>query len=290
MLYYFRVVPEVLFQMSIITLQTTMDAQKECVFVSEKSKIFPSTRLFFAFLLCLCFVALAIGTSNISQSMVCMVKKPESNFTCPLALEPEVQAVPCNHPKQFAWSSIQQGNSYPTKALSTVTCLGLIYSGQNFGSLFMFISGWQADRLNGKWTIVAAMIFIIISNALLPVSAGVSFALVFFLRFVQLERQNMTTVVDLFLLITDLIWGESWKWHIAVSRSDPSLVTISVNLHHTLSDMEIQNQQYTWSICWQNSSISDSSQASEMHFCPQLRLPWSLDGFHRKKDQVRWEL
>ncbi|CAA87340.1 Major facilitator superfamily (MFS) profile domain-containing protein [Caenorhabditis elegans] len=143
-----------------------MDSQKECVFVSEKSKIFPSTRLFFSFLLCLCFVALAIGTSNISQSMVCMVKKPDTNYTCPLA-EPEVEAIPCNHPKQFAWSSIQQG---------------LIYSGQNFGSLFMVITGWQADRLNGKWTIVAAMAFIIVSNAVLPISAGASFALVFFLR------------------------------------------------------------------------------------------------------------
>jgi hypothetical protein len=43
-----------------------------------KSKIFPSTRFFMALLLCLCFISLAITTSNISVALVCMVnKKPD---------------------------------------------------------------------------------------------------------------------------------------------------------------------------------------------------------------------
>ncbi|CAB3399919.1 unnamed protein product [Caenorhabditis bovis] len=144
-----------------------MDPHKECVFVSEKSRFFPSIRFFLAILLCLCYIALAIGTSNISQSMVCMVKKPDFNATCPTE-DLEVEAVPCHAAKKYNWTSMQQG---------------LIYSAQNFGSLFMLISGWQADRLNGKWTIMVGMMFLIVSSAFLPISANVSVALVFFLRF-----------------------------------------------------------------------------------------------------------
>ena len=40
----------------------------------SKSRIFPSTRFFIALLLCLCYVSLSISTSNISVSMVCMIK------------------------------------------------------------------------------------------------------------------------------------------------------------------------------------------------------------------------
>ncbi|KAI6190841.1 Sialin [Aphelenchoides bicaudatus] len=40
-----------------------------------KSRIFPSTRFFMALLLCLCFISLAITTSNISLALVCMVTK-----------------------------------------------------------------------------------------------------------------------------------------------------------------------------------------------------------------------
>ncbi|KAI1718908.1 major facilitator superfamily domain-containing protein [Ditylenchus destructor] len=40
----------------------------------HKSKIFPSTRFFIAVLLCFCFISLSITTSNISVSMICMVR------------------------------------------------------------------------------------------------------------------------------------------------------------------------------------------------------------------------
>ena len=40
-----------------------------------KSRIFPSLRFFMALLLMLCYVALAVSTSNISVSMVCMIRK-----------------------------------------------------------------------------------------------------------------------------------------------------------------------------------------------------------------------
>lgn len=42
---------------------------------SQKSRIFPSTRFFMAILLCCCFISLSVSTSNISVSMVCMVRK-----------------------------------------------------------------------------------------------------------------------------------------------------------------------------------------------------------------------
>uniref|UniRef100_A0A1I8B4R4 MFS domain-containing protein n=1 Tax=Meloidogyne hapla TaxID=6305 RepID=A0A1I8B4R4_MELHA len=42
---------------------------------SKSSRIFPSTRFFIALLLCLCYISLSISTSNISVSMVCMIKR-----------------------------------------------------------------------------------------------------------------------------------------------------------------------------------------------------------------------
>ncbi|CAI5456694.1 unnamed protein product [Caenorhabditis angaria] len=124
--------------------------------------------------------------------MVCMVQKPDTNTSCPFAKkensnsassgdgaallelnsesgnQDDVEAVPCHQAKKYKWTSFQQS---------------LLYSGQNFGSLFMFVCGWQADRLNGKWTILVALILIIIANALLPTAADISIALVFCLRF-----------------------------------------------------------------------------------------------------------
>ncbi|TKR58246.1 hypothetical protein L596_029716 [Steinernema carpocapsae] len=45
---------------------------------SRNSRIFPSTRFFMAILLCLCFISLSISTSNLSVSMVCMIRKPQN--------------------------------------------------------------------------------------------------------------------------------------------------------------------------------------------------------------------
>ncbi|CAD6189219.1 unnamed protein product [Caenorhabditis auriculariae] len=144
----------------------------ECVFVTEKSKIFPSTRFLMAGLLCFCFIALSAGTSNISQSMVCMVYKPSEsldplNITSCNHNDDEITSVPCYHSKKFAWTSMQQG---------------FVYAGQNFGSLLMVVCGWQADRLNGKWTITASLVLLIASSAFVPLAAPVSVWLVFFLR------------------------------------------------------------------------------------------------------------
>ncbi|CEF68987.1 Sialin [Strongyloides ratti] len=46
----------------------------------HSKKIFPSTRFLMAILLCACFISLSVSTSNISLSIVCMVKQP-SNVT-----------------------------------------------------------------------------------------------------------------------------------------------------------------------------------------------------------------
>ncbi|KAK5979521.1 hypothetical protein GCK32_021273, partial [Trichostrongylus colubriformis] len=56
---------------------------------------------------------------------------------------------------------------------------GAIYAAQNVGSLFMLLAGWQADRLNGKWTIAVAMTLLILSNSLIPSVASTSPWLVF---------------------------------------------------------------------------------------------------------------
>ncbi|CAK5076292.1 unnamed protein product [Meloidogyne enterolobii] len=47
---------------------------------SKSSRIFPSTRFFIALLLCLCYISLSISTSNISVSMVCMIKRTSAQF------------------------------------------------------------------------------------------------------------------------------------------------------------------------------------------------------------------
>lgn len=49
---------------------------------------------------------------------------------------------------------------------------------QNAGSLLMLLTGMQADRLNGKWTIVLALVLLVISNVLVPLLASTSVWLV----------------------------------------------------------------------------------------------------------------
>ena len=57
-----------------------------------------------------------------------------------------------------------------------------MFAAQNAGSLLMLVTGAQADRLNGKWTIVAALLLLILSNVLIPVLAYTSMWLVVLAR------------------------------------------------------------------------------------------------------------
>lgn len=58
----------------------------------------------------------------------------------------------------------------------------MVFAAQNVGSLLMLVSGTQADRLNSKWTIVAALLLLVISNAILPLVAPLSVWLVIVAR------------------------------------------------------------------------------------------------------------
>ncbi|XGW35707.1 hypothetical protein V3C99_019137 [Haemonchus contortus] len=175
------------------------------IFVSgEKSRIFPSTRFLMAIILSLCFIALSVSTSNLAQAMVCMVHQPPSSASVKKAedqtvlvarrdlsamrgrtvqgnssvrvqpcgshgslSDPDISVSPCYKGNYLPWTSEQQG---------------AIYAAQNVGSLFMLLAGWQADRLNGKWTIAVAMTLLILSNSLIPSVAPTSPWLVFVFR------------------------------------------------------------------------------------------------------------
>uniref|UniRef100_A0AAF5DG60 MFS domain-containing protein n=1 Tax=Strongyloides stercoralis TaxID=6248 RepID=A0AAF5DG60_STRER len=103
-----------------------------------------------AILLCACFISLSVSTSNISVSIVCMVKIES-----------------CSENNLLLWTSTDQG---------------IVFAAQNAGSLLMLITGTQADRLNSKWCIVIALILLIISNIIIPLLAGTSFLLVVLAR------------------------------------------------------------------------------------------------------------
>ncbi|CAD5227476.1 unnamed protein product [Bursaphelenchus okinawaensis] len=193
-----------------------------------KSKIFPSTRFFMAILLCLCFVSLAVSTSNISVAMVCMTNKiteskekvdveiqrikrsiNETDFNdlmastindteyrhdtsnmskCALAkfrkraIDLMVEYGQHVNESEIRSSTMSMESCSMKKVQWTSTDQGMIFAAQNIGSLFMLVTGTQADRLNGKWTIVISMALLIISNASLPFLSFYSFPLTLIAR------------------------------------------------------------------------------------------------------------
>uniref|UniRef100_A0A1I7YYK4 MFS domain-containing protein n=1 Tax=Steinernema glaseri TaxID=37863 RepID=A0A1I7YYK4_9BILA len=216
---------------------------------SRNSKIFPSTRFFMAVLLCLCFISLSISTSNLSVSMVCMIRKSQNMSATELKDEVTrirrslsntsfVQAemlldvldeietsngtvvgngsrpvTRCSlarlHKRAIELSAYsesehdddttrhQQEESVQIESCEgkldwSPTDQGIVFAAQNAGSLLMFFTGLQADRLNGKWTIVVALILLIVSNVLIPLLAWHSVWLVVLARV-------LTGVADSFL-------------------------------------------------------------------------------------------
>ncbi|CAD5235040.1 unnamed protein product [Bursaphelenchus xylophilus] len=197
--------------------------------LKPKSKIFPSTRFFMAILLCLCFISLAVSTSNISVAMVCMTpsmaENKENVETAIQRIKRSINETDFNDLMASTFNDTdgyRHGNSNISKCalakfrkraidlmvehgqhvndseirLSTVsmescsmkkinwtsTDQGMIFAAQNIGSLFMLVTGTQADRLNGKWTIVISMSLLIISNAALPFLSYHSFILALLAR------------------------------------------------------------------------------------------------------------
>ncbi|GMT33082.1 hypothetical protein PFISCL1PPCAC_24379, partial [Pristionchus fissidentatus] len=146
------------------------------VVVSESSKIFPSARFFMACLLCMCFISLSVATSNLSLSMVCMVRKTsnntmekQDNSSCPKKFVDDegVSVVPCSESNKVDWTPTEQG---------------FVFAAQNFGSLTMLLTGSHADKLNGKWCITVALVLLVISNAMIPLVATASVWWVFAFR------------------------------------------------------------------------------------------------------------
>uniref|UniRef100_A0A0R3S6M1 MFS domain-containing protein n=1 Tax=Elaeophora elaphi TaxID=1147741 RepID=A0A0R3S6M1_9BILA len=101
--------------------------------------LFPSIRLLVAALLCCCFIALSISTSNMAVALICMTSCPVSGYKGDLQ-----------------WRSEQEG---------------IILAAQNVGSLLMVITGLWADRINGKWMIGGSLLLCAIANVILPLMA-----------------------------------------------------------------------------------------------------------------------
>ncbi|EJW80850.1 hypothetical protein WUBG_08242, partial [Wuchereria bancrofti] len=101
--------------------------------------LFPSIRLLVAALLCCCFIALSVSTSNMAVALICMTSCTINGYKGDLQ-----------------WRSEQEG---------------IILAAQNVGSLLMVITGLWADRINGKWMIGGSLLLCAIANAVLPVMA-----------------------------------------------------------------------------------------------------------------------
>ncbi|CAJ0959192.1 unnamed protein product, partial [Mesorhabditis belari] len=118
-------------------------ARSEAGDLAEPTALFPSMRLVLAALLCCCYMALAISTSNISVGIICM-------SSCPL------------HPGlggTLDWRPSQEG---------------YVLAAQNAGNLLMLLTGMWADRLNGKWMVMASLVLCVSANAILPMVSPVS--------------------------------------------------------------------------------------------------------------------
>ncbi|KAK6111222.1 Major Facilitator Superfamily protein [Brugia pahangi] len=101
--------------------------------------LFPSIRLLVAALLCCCFIALSVSTSNMAVALICMTSCTINGYKGDLQ-----------------WRSEQEG---------------IILAAQNVGSLLMVITGLWADRINGKWMIGGSLLLCAIANTVLPVMA-----------------------------------------------------------------------------------------------------------------------
>ncbi|VBB33930.1 unnamed protein product [Acanthocheilonema viteae] len=106
---------------------------------SQPFALFPSVRLLVAALLCCCFIALSVSTSNMAVALICMTSCTVSGYKGDLQ-----------------WRSEQEG---------------IILAAQNVGSLLMIITGLWADRINGKWMIGGSLLLCAIANIILPIMA-----------------------------------------------------------------------------------------------------------------------
>ncbi|KAF8374858.1 hypothetical protein PRIPAC_81287 [Pristionchus pacificus] len=109
----------------------------------EPAVMFPSMRLLVAALLCCCFIALSVSTSNMAVALICMTSCPIHGYGGELRWKPDEE--------------------------------GYVLAAQNAGSLLMLLTGMFADRLNGKLMVCLSLILVIIGNGMLPLMAPSSF-------------------------------------------------------------------------------------------------------------------
>uniref|UniRef100_A0A183CDJ1 MFS domain-containing protein n=1 Tax=Globodera pallida TaxID=36090 RepID=A0A183CDJ1_GLOPA len=114
-------------------------------------------------------------SQKVNESSSLLSPSPDvvlSSLTKPLP-HPE-----CDHRRARRDSQIYRQTCQEAEKLPwTSTEQGLVFAGQNAGSLLMLFTGRQADRLNSKWTIVAALFLLIVSNSALPFVAPIHFLL-----------------------------------------------------------------------------------------------------------------
>uniref|UniRef100_A0A914XQ86 Major facilitator superfamily (MFS) profile domain-containing protein n=1 Tax=Plectus sambesii TaxID=2011161 RepID=A0A914XQ86_9BILA len=123
----------------------TVDGGPSAIFFAHgrhKHRLFPSIRLLLAVLLCLCFVALSVTSSNIAMGMACMTACQIDGYN-----------------GELDWSPNE---------------IGVVFAAQNVGSLLMIVTGAFADRLNGKLLVMISVVLCIIANLIIPLLAPAS--------------------------------------------------------------------------------------------------------------------
>ncbi|KAI1715428.1 major facilitator superfamily domain-containing protein [Ditylenchus destructor] len=126
---------------SLTTDRPSLEVGEQCNSVS--SVLFPSMRLLLAVLLCCCYITISISSSNIAVALICMIRCPVHGYI-----------------GELEWQSDQEG---------------LVLAAQNAGSLIILVTGFYADRINGKWMVGASLILCLLGNFALPLFAADSF-------------------------------------------------------------------------------------------------------------------
>ncbi|VDN06580.1 unnamed protein product [Thelazia callipaeda] len=176
--------------------------------IYSKFRYLLTVRMLIAVLMSFCFIALSVTTTNLTGSLVCMVFKEDKNAEQTRILRYQhgieewmngtyLRAPPClpqelltkdmklsfgdrPDPSRLSKRSTDKDNNYveirscyvDERLNWTMFEQGMVLSAQNVGSLLMLIIGPQADRINGKWTVAAALLITVLSNLMLPLLAA----------------------------------------------------------------------------------------------------------------------
>uniref|UniRef100_A0A914IAS4 Major facilitator superfamily (MFS) profile domain-containing protein n=1 Tax=Globodera rostochiensis TaxID=31243 RepID=A0A914IAS4_GLORO len=111
---------------------------------SKQVPLLPSVRLLFALCLCLVYITVSVSSSNIAVALICMIKCERRH----------------GYHGTIEWETDKEG---------------LLLAAQNIGSLLMLVTGFFADRINGKWMVAAGLALCLAGNLALPLLAAKSF-------------------------------------------------------------------------------------------------------------------